>query len=182
MNKNIKIVLLGFIFLIVMSGCLQLLEEKRQPQSTPEATVVPTTAQPTEPPATEVPTPAATPEKIPTPVVTPAPTLQELPSGAIFVSARMLKPTYWGPERYELESLKAEIHNQRNIPLSIKAQIKSGQQVLEEKSFNLPNEGSVYTLVNENKHFINNTNVTMQLSIQGYKPLIYQFTQVDTLS
>ncbi|MCX9025451.1 MAG: hypothetical protein OIN85_05075 [Candidatus Methanoperedens sp.] len=106
----------------------------------------------------------------------------QLPPGALYVDARMTKPAYWGPEKYELSSLQVQIINQRNAPLSISAQIINGVQVLEEKTIILESEGSSYSFTNERTHFINNTNVTLRLLIQGYQPVEYNFIEVDSLS
>ncbi|MDP2767449.1 MAG: hypothetical protein Q8O41_08375 [Candidatus Methanoperedens sp.] len=120
-------------------------------------------------------------------VTTPTTTLpvaapKEFPSDAIYVDARMTKPAYWEKEKYELRSLQVQIFNQRNAPLSITAQIVSGEIVLEEKTFILEREGSSYSFVNERAHFINNTNVTLRLLIQGYQPVEYKFREVGSLS
>lgn len=106
----------------------------------------------------------------------------ELPSGTLYVDARMTKLAYWGPGNYELSSLQVQAINQQNIPLSITAQIVNGVQVLEQQTFSLEREGSSYSFSNEKKHFINNTNVTLRLLIQGYQPIEYNFKEVDSLS
>ncbi len=107
---------------------------------------------------------------------------KEFPLDAIYVDARMIKPAYWEKEKYELRSLQVQIFNQRNAPLSITAQIVSGEIVLEEKTFILEREGSSYSFANERVHFINNTNVTLRLLIQGYQPVEYKFKEVSSLS
>lgn len=112
------------------------------------------------------------------PVATP----NELPSGTIYVDARMKKPAFWEIDRYELSSLQVQIINQRSAPLSITARIVNGGQVLEEKTFVLEREGSSYSFANERTHFINNTNVTLRLLIQGYQPVEYNFSEVNSLS
>ncbi len=117
---------------------------------------------------------------IPTPL--PGSTLKELPQNTIFVDARMTKPAYWGPDNYELISSQVQIINQRSAPLSITAQIVNSGQVLEEKTFVLENEGSSYSFANDKTHFINNTNVTLRLLIQGYQPVEYSFNEVSSLS
>lgn len=119
------------------------------------------------------------PAPTPTPQVT-AP--GELPPGTLFVVARMLKPAFWGAENYSLDSLQVQIYNQRNVPVSMKAQIVSGGQILEEKSFTLEREGSSYQFTNEKQHFINSTNVTLRLLIQGYQPVEYKFIIADSIS
>lgn len=109
----------------------------------------------------------------------------ELPFNALFVTARIKKLSNWssGNEiKYGLDLLKVDIVNQINIPLSIKAQILNGDQILEERSFDLAKEGSIVEFTNENRHFINNTNVTLRLLVQGYKPIDYNFTEVDQLN
>lgn len=58
----------------------------------------------------------------------------ELPLGTLYINARMIKPAYWEKEKYELRSLQVQIFNQRNAPLSITAQIVSGEMILEEKT------------------------------------------------
>ena len=89
----------------------------------------------------------------------------------------------WGNEiKYELESLKVQIFNQQNNPLSIKAQILSGDQLLEEKSFVLENQGSSIQFSNDRKHFVNSTNMTLRLLIQGYPPIEYPIIAVDQLN
>ncbi len=106
----------------------------------------------------------------------------ELPSGTLYVDARMAKLAYWGPGNYELNSLQVQIFNQRNVPLTITAQIINGVQILEQQTFSLEREGSSYSFSNQKTHFINNTNVTLRLLIQGYQPVEYNFIEVDSLS
>lgn len=116
------------------------------------------------------------------PKVTPASTGQiELPSSSIFVDARLLNPAYWGPGKYEMSALKVDLTNQINGKLTIKAQIINDNQVLEEKSFTLDQAGSSYEFSNEKQHFINNTNVTLRLLVNGYLPKDYTFKIVDNL-
>ena len=55
--------------------------------------------------------------------------------------------------------------NQQNDPLSIKAQITSGDQILEEKSFVLEKLGARVEFSNETNHFVNSTNVTLILTL-----------------
>lgn len=107
---------------------------------------------------------------------------KELPSNTIYVDARMIKPAIWGIDKYELSGLQVQIINQRSAPLSITARIVNGGQVLEEKTFVLEREGSSYSFANERTHFINNTNVTLRLLIQGYQPVEYNFSEVNSLS
>ncbi len=169
---NIKYIFIGFILLILLSGCVQ--PQKEAP--TPIPTSAPTSG------ATPVTSPTVQITEAPTPQITPVPTLKELPPGTFYVIARMLTPSYWGPGKYELVSVKAEVTNQRNTPYTINAQILSDQQVLEEKSFTLANEGSTYALINERNHFINSTNVTLRLLVQGYQPIDYNFVAVQSLT
>ncbi len=120
-------------------------------------------------------------------VTTPTTTLpvgapKELPSNTIYVDARMVKPAFWGIDKYELSSLQVQIINQRSAPLSITTQIVNGGQVLEEKTFVLEREGSSYSFANDKKHFINNTNVSLRILIQGYRPVEYNFNEVNSLS
>jgi plastocyanin len=107
---------------------------------------------------------------------------RELPLDTLYIDARMIKPAYWEKEKYELRSLQVQIFNQRNAPLSITAQIVSGEIILEEKTFILEREGSSYSFANDRVHFINNTNVTLRLLIQGYQPVEYKFKEVSSLS
>ncbi len=106
----------------------------------------------------------------------------ELPPGSLYVDAQMIKPAYWGPEKYELNSLKVQIFNQQPAPLQITAQVVNSEQVLEEQTFTLERQGSSYSFTNEKTHFINNTNVTLRLLIQGYQPVEYNFQEVNSLS
>lgn len=108
--------------------------------------------------------------------------LKELPSTSIFVETRMLKPVFWNPENYELRSLKIVVTNQIHEKLTIKSQILSDNQVLEEKLFTLESNGKSYQYANEKKHFINSTNVTLRLLIDGYLPKEYAFKIVDVLN
>jgi plastocyanin len=112
-------------------------------------------------------------------------TSRELPSNALYVTARMEKPSNWSTNneiKYGLDSFKVDVLNQINIPLTIKAQVLSGDQILEETSFNLETQGSRVEFTNKKKHFINNTNVYLRLLIQGYAPIDYKFIGVDQLN
>jgi plastocyanin len=121
-------------------------------------------------------------------IKTPAPSVTtpgELPPNALYVSARMKKLSNWTTGnviKYGLESLKVNIINQINIPLTIKAQILSGDQILEEKTFTLEKQDSIVEFSNEKNHFINNTNVFLRLLIQSYPPIEYKFIEVDQLN
>ncbi len=120
--------------------------------------------------------------RIPVPSVT---TPGELPSNALYVTARMKKLSNWSTEKeikYELDILKVKVMNQINIPLTIKARIMSGDQILEEKMFTLEKQDSSVEFSNEKKYFINNTNVNLRLLIQGYPPIEYKFVEVDQLN
>ncbi len=116
-------------------------------------------------------------EQTPLPTTPPA-----LPPNPVYIDAQILRPAFWGPGNYSLRSWKAQVFSQRSTPISIKAQIVSDSQVLEEKSFVLEKEGSSYQFTNEKQHFISSTNVTLRLLISGYQPIDYQFKVVDSLS
>lgn len=121
------------------------------------------------------------------PITAPAPTPtvtgpKVLPYNALYVDARMTALAYWDYRNYSLDSLQVQIYNQQTIPLSITAQIVSGGEILEEKSTYLEREGSSYQFANERRHFINSTNVTLRLLIQGYQPVEYKFKVVSSLS
>jgi hypothetical protein len=161
------ITVLGLI--VLFSGCTG----KQGGTSTPTLTPTPT--------ATPIATVTASPEATPTTAL-PESTPKELPPGALYVSARMVKPAFWGIDKYELNSLQIQIINQQNIPLSITAQIVNGGQVLEENTFTLKNDGGSYSFTNQKAHFINNTNVTLRLLIQDYQPVEYNFNEVNSLS
>jgi hypothetical protein len=150
---------------VLFSGCIGG-EQEGTPGTTPTVTATPF--------VTETPFPEAT----PIPVTPP----KELPQGALYVNARMIKPAYWEKEKYELRSLQVQIYNQQYAPVSITAQIVSGELILEEKTFLLKSEGSSYSYANDRVHFINNTNVTLRLLIQGYQPVEYKFREVGSLS
>ncbi|VVB94080.1 Cupredoxin-like domain protein [uncultured archaeon] len=121
-------------------------------------------------------------EAQPIPTATLPPTVNELPPGSLYVDARMKKPAIWGIDKYELNSLQVQMFNQQSVPLSITAQIVNSGQVLEENTFTLESQGSSYSFTNQKTHFINNTNVTLRLLIQGYQPVEYNFTEVNSLS
>lgn len=124
--------------------------------------------------------------EIPSKIIqTPSPTStgpKELPAIGIFVEARLLKPAYWSPGKYELSSLKVGVTNQLNQKLTIKAQILNDNQLIEERSFILEHNGNSYQFTNEKNHFINSTNVTLRLLVDGYLPADYPFRIVDSLS
>lgn len=118
------------------------------------------------------------------PIQRPAPsatTLRELPPNALYVTARMDKLSNWstGNEiKYGLDAFKVDVINQANIPFTIKAQILSGDQILEERTFTLENQDSKIEFTNEKKYFINDTNVNLRLLIQGYPAIEYKFMEV----
>jgi hypothetical protein len=163
MNKVIVLAVLG---ILIISGCLEQPKEK-EGRLAPSPTVTPT------------PIVTRTPEPIMTPIPTPA--LIELPPDTLYVTVRMIKPAYWGPGRYELNSLKVEIYNQKEAPITIRAQILSGEQILEERVFSLERAGSSIAFVNEKPYFIQTPDVALRLLIQGYKPKEYKFTEVAEL-
>lgn len=116
------------------------------------------------------------------PTPTPAPSgTPPLPRGFLYVDARMIKPAYWGAGNYSLNRVQAQIYNEQTAPLSIKAQIVSDGQVLEEKSFVLEQQGSSYQFSNERSHFINSTNVTLRLLVEGYQPAEYDLMLVSSI-
>ncbi len=116
------------------------------------------------------------------PEFTPQVQLKKFPQNSIFVTGRMEEPIDFGNGKYELETVKIKIINQQNNKLSLKAQIRSGEQVLEEKSIFLENDGSSIEYFNDQKHFIYNTNVTLRLFIQGYEPINYEVSTAAFLN
>ena len=116
-------------------------------------------------------------------VPSPTPTPSGTPELGVFleVQARMIKPAYWGPGNYSLTSAQAQITSLQTTPLSITAQIVSGGQVLQEKSFVLPQQGSGYGLVLDRPHYITSTNVTLRLTAPGYQPAEYPFQTVSSI-
>ncbi|MCZ7399438.1 MAG: hypothetical protein O8C62_07130 [Candidatus Methanoperedens sp.] len=167
MSAKIGFVILGIVILII-SGCVQS-PEKKEPVSTNISGTNMSNVTPV--PTIEITTPKVT-QLIP----------KELPPNTIFVTARMLKPVDWGNGKLELVSMKIQIYNQRNIPLSIKAQIINDNTILEEKSFILEGEGSNTGFTNEKRHFINNTNITLRLLVQDYKPIEYDVVEAGSLT
>ena len=93
----------------------------------------------------------------------------------LYVSSEMKIPSNWGEGRYELTNFKVKIINQQNTPVSIRSQVISDNQILEEESFTLMKAASSYEFYNKKKYFINNTDVILRLHIQSYKPIDYQF-------
>ncbi len=170
MNRRVSFVIVG-IMILAISGCLQSTKENASVTPTSGVTPVSTTVISATPAATE----------IPTPQITPVPTTKELPPGTLYVIARMLTPAYWGDKNYELRAFKVEIYNQGTAPLNIKAQVNSDGQTLEERSFSLNGGGSSYQFRNDRNHFINSTNVTLLLTVNGYQPANYTFESVGSL-
>ncbi len=167
LSAKIGFVILGIAILII-SGCVQS-PEKKEPVSTNISGTNMSNATPV--PTIEITTPKVT-----------LPILKELPPNAIYVSARMLKPVDWGNGKLELVSMKIQIYNQRNTPLSIKAQIINDDRILEEKSFMLEGEGSNTGFTNEQGHFINSTNIKLRLLVQDYKPIEYDVVEAGSLT
>jgi len=169
MNKKLKIVMIGIVILII-SGCVQAPKEQATPTAT--ATVVPTT--------TVIPVPTATVMATAqmTPVVTPVPTTKQLPPGTFFISARFETPVYWSPGNYELKAFRVEVSNQISIPLTVEARVISNGQILEVHPFVLQDQGSKFSFDNEKGYYVNNTNLILRLSVPGYDPVDYNFTEV----
>ncbi len=154
---------------ILFSGCVG------QPGGTPTPVPTETTTPIVTSTETATPTATATPVVIAT---TPAPTAtQPQLYGALSVNVRMKKPANLGNGSYELVLLQATITNVLNQPLSIKAQIVSDSQVLEEQSFTLQS-GSSTNFANKGSYVINSTNVSLWLMAQGYQPTEYKVTTI----
>ena len=100
----------------------------------------------------------------------------------LYVSSEMKTPRYWGEGRYELTNFKVKITNQQNSPVSIKSQIISDNQILEEESFTLRKAASSYEFYNEKNYYINNTDLILRLYIQSYKPIDYNFNIVGNFN
>jgi hypothetical protein len=98
-------------------------------------------------------------------------------SGALYVDVRMMTPSNLGNGAYELRSLQAKITDVTNSPISLKAQIVSDGQILEEQSFTLQS-GSSYNFANKGSHTINSTNVSLWLIAEGYQPTEYKITTI----
>ncbi len=166
--KNRPTILMLGIILLILSGCLQ---GGQKEELAPTPVPVSTTA-----------IPSVTPTAISSsPEATPAPTLKILPSNTLYVKAFMLRPTSWGNEKYEINSLKVEIFNQINDPLSIKAMIMNNEQILEETSFTIGGGGGSYQFSNQKKHFINGTNITLRLFVKDYQPVDYKVNETSIL-
>ena len=100
----------------------------------------------------------------------------------LYVSSEMKTPSYWNEGRYELTNFKVKIINQQYSPISIKSQVISDNQILEEESFTLSKAASSYEFYNEKKHFMNNTDVILRLYVQSYKPIDYKFKIVSNFN
>lgn len=100
----------------------------------------------------------------------------------LYVSSEMKTPSYWGEGKYEITNFKVKIINQQYPPVSIKSQVISDNQILEEKSFTLKKDASSYEFYNEKKYFINNTDVILRLYVQNYKPIDYKFKIVSNFN
>ncbi len=153
---------------ILFSGCVG--KQAGTPTPAPTETATPA--------ASAAPTETVTPAASATPVVmatTPAPTAAPFLYGAVYVDARMRQPANMGNGTYELRSLQAKVTDVTNQPISIKAQITSDGQVLEEQSFTLQS-GSSFNLANQKPYFINSTNVSLLLMAEGYQPTEYKIT------
>ncbi|MCZ7393465.1 MAG: hypothetical protein ABOK23_08165 [Candidatus Methanoperedens sp.] len=162
MVKFKSIILITVIGLVILfSGCVG----QQGVTPTPAPTVTTTSTVTATPIATATPTVT---------VATPKPTtpMGQL-SGAIYVDARMKQPSIWGNGTYGLNSVQVQVSSLVNTPISIKAQIVSDGQILEEKSFTLQSVGSSYAFGNEKSHFINSTNVTLWMLAEGYQPSEY---------
>lgn len=186
--KNISTIMMLGTIALILSGCL---EEPQKTEPEPATTTVPvsTTAAPTAtllstPTATLLATPTATLLATPTAIpaeATPAPTLKKLPSNALYVKAFMLKPVSWGAGNYEINSMKVEIFNQINDPVSIRALIMNNGLILEETSFTVSGGGGSYQFSNQKQHFTNNTNVTLRLIVRDYQPVDYEVKETSNL-
>lgn len=100
----------------------------------------------------------------------------------LYVSSEMKTPSYWSERRYELTNFKVKIINQQYTPVSIKSQVISDNQILEEESFTLLKAASSYEFYNEKKYFMNNTDVILRLYVQSYKPIDYKFKIVSNFN
>jgi len=129
----------------------------------------------------ETPSPAdTTPAQAITENITQNKTYKVLPSGSLFVTSEMENPIKWGNGSYELQSVRVEIINQQDAQLSLKAQIIADDKILEEKMFTLEKAGSSYEFSNDRQHYVNNTNLTLRLLIQGYEPVDYEIKKIDS--
>ncbi len=100
----------------------------------------------------------------------------------LYVSNVMKTPRYWGEGRYELTNFQVRIINQQNSPVSIKSQIISDNQILEEETFTLAKAASNYVFHNKKQYFINNTDLILRLQIQSYEPIDYKFRIVSNFN
>ncbi len=165
-----SIILITVIGLVILfSGCVG--NQVGTPTPVPTETPVPTVSATVTIGGTSTPTETATPV-VTTPTAT-APTL----NGALYVNVRMKQPSNLLNGSYELVSLQASITNVINKPLTIKAQIVSDGQVLEEQSFTLQS-GSSINFANYRPYIMNSTNVSLWLTAEGYQPTEYKVTTI----
>lgn len=158
---------------ILFSGCVG--KQAGTPTPIPTETPAPTVSVTVTTGATNTPTETSTPA-----VTTPAPAkTAPLLYGALYVTVRMKKPANLVNGSYELSSLQATITNTLYQPISLKAQIISDNQVLEEQSFTLQS-GSSTNFANSRTYTISSTNVSLWLTAQGYQPTEYKVTTIYT--
>ena len=119
-----------------------------------------------------------------TSISTPLPGSQEkeFPRYSLYVTNDMETPSEWGIGNYKIDAWKIKIMSQQNVPLSLKAQIRSGEQILEEYSITLESLGSSKEFTNQKRYIVNNTNFTLKVLIEGYAPLDYKFNMVTNLN
>lgn len=158
-----SIIMITFVGMaILLSGCVG------KQVVTPTATATPTATYT----VTPTPTITATPIVM---VTTPTP-ISKAPmiSGAVSMIARMKQPRNLMNGTYEVSEYSATIDNSIGSPISIKAQLVSDGQILEEQSFTLQ-IGSSLSFTNKGSYIINSTNVSIVLSAEGYQPTEYKF-------
>lgn len=187
--KSLVIVLIFLIF-IVFSGCIDQNKSKldslekeinQLKEQINESKKQPITPVSTSPQVTSTSIINGT----PTPSVSsplPVPQYKEFPRYSIYVSNYMKTPRVWGSDGYQIEAWKIRIMNQQNDPLSLKTQVRSGEQIIEENSFTLEGLGSTREFTNQKKYIVNNTNFTLNVLIEGYMPLEYKFNIVNDLN
>ncbi|MCZ7392308.1 MAG: hypothetical protein ABOK23_01010 [Candidatus Methanoperedens sp.] len=153
---------------ILFSGCVG--KQVGTPTSTP--TITPTATY----------TETATPTTTATPIVmvtTPQPiaTTPSVPLyGYLSVDVRMRISNLLNGTS-ELSVVQATITDLTNSPISLKAQIVSEGQILEEQSFTVQS-GSSYNYVNKGKYPIKSTNVSLWLFAEGYQPTEYKINTI----
>ncbi len=156
---------------ILFSGCVG--NQAGTPTPVPTETPAPTVSVIATLSGTATPTETATPV-----VTTPTPTsAAPFLSGALYVDVRMKQPSNLLNGSYQLISLQASITNIINQPLSIKAQIVSDGQVLEEQSFTLQS-GSSTNFANSKSYIMKSANVSLWLMAEGYQPTEYKVTTI----